>query len=240
MVAAPLPSPLPLPFPRLLIIGFSLLAIVVLPCRRRKTMPTVRTFIAVDLPEEVRDYLARCQERLRAAGANVKWTRPEQIHLTLVFLGNVPADELDLLAEAVREAVAGFGPLALRAGGTGQFPPGGRPRVVWVGVQVEEGDLMGLQQAVARAAAPFAEKQEHRGFHPHLTLGRVRQGGRGHRGRRGGGGPGDLAALGRAVVEAAEESGPAFDAEEVVVFQSDLGREGPTYTPLARLPLEKA
>ncbi|MFO8011878.1 MAG: RNA 2',3'-cyclic phosphodiesterase [Phycisphaerae bacterium] len=202
-------------------------------------MNTVRTFIAIELPEEVRDYLGRCQERLKAAGANVKWTRPAQIHLTLAFLGNVPADELDVLAEAVREALTDFGPLALRATGTGQFPPGGRPRVLWVGVQADEGDLVGLQQAVARAAAPFAEKQEHRAFHPHLTLGRVRQGRRGRRGRRGGGGggPGDLAALGRAVAEAAEESGPAFDADEVVVFQSDLGREGPTYTPLARLPL---
>ncbi len=201
-------------------------------------MNTVRTFIAIELPEEVRDYLGRCQERLKAAGANVKWTRLDRIHLTLAFLGSVPADELDLLAEAVREAVAGFGPLTLRATGTGRFPPGGRPRVLWVGVEAEEGDLMGLQEAVARAAAPFAEKQEHRAYHPHLTLGRVRQGRRGRRGRRGdGGGPGDLAALGRAVAEAAEETGPAFDADEVVVFQSDLGREGPTYTPLARLAL---
>jgi len=200
-------------------------------------MPTVRTFIAIELPEEVRQYLARCQARLKAAGASVKWTRPEQIHLTLAFLGNVPADELDALAEAVREAVAEFGPLTLRATGTGQFPPRGRPRVLWVGVRADEGDLVGLQKAVAGAAAPFAEKQEHRAFHPHLTLGRVRR----KRGRGGGGGgAGDLAALGRAVAEGTGEEGPAFDADEVVVFQSDLGPEGPTYTPLARLRLEKA
>jgi len=198
---------------------------------------SVRTFIAIALPEEVREYLGRCQARLKAAGANVKWTRLEQIHLTLAFLGNVPADELDLLAEAEREAVAEFGRLTLRATGTGQFPPGGRPRVVWVGVQADEGDLMGLQESVARAAAPFAEKQEHRAYHPHLTLGRVRQG---RRGRRSGGGAGDLAALSRAVAEGAEATGPLFDADEVVVFQSDLGREGPTYTALARLPLGKA
>jgi len=205
---------------------------------------TVRTFIAIELPEEVRAYLAREQDRLRGAGGDVKWTRPEQLHLTLSFLGSVPADELDLLAEAVREAVAGFGPLALRAAGTGQFPPGPRPpRVVWVGVEVEAGDLAGLQDAVARAAVPFAEKQEHRGFHAHLTLGRVRQGRRGRgrgRERRAGGGGGDLGALIEAVAEGAEGDGPAFDADEVVIFQSDLGREGPTYTPIARLPLEKA
>jgi len=196
---------------------------------------TVRTFIAIALPEEVREYLGRCQERLKGAGADVKWTRPEQIHLTLAFLGNVAADELDALSEAVREAASGFGPLRLRATGTGQFPPGGRPRVLWVGVRAEAGDLGGLQQAVAQAAARFAEKQEHRAYHPHLTLGRVRQGRRGRRGSRGGGG--DLHGLARAVAEMAEEEEPAFDADEVVVFQSDLGPAGPTHTPLARLPL---
>jgi len=194
---------------------------------------TVRTFIAIALPEEVQEYLGRWQERLKAAGANVKWTRPEQIHLTLAFLGNVPAEELDALAEAVRGAVAGFGPLRLRATGTGQFPPGGRPRVLWVGVRAEAGDLMGLQQALARAAAPFAEKQDRRAYHPHLTLGRVRTGRRGRRGRGDRSGPGNLAALGRAVAEGAGEDGPAFDVDEVIVFQSDLGPQGPTYTPLA-------
>jgi len=202
---------------------------------------TVRTFIAIELPKEVRDYLARRQERLKATGADVKWTRPGQIHLTLAFLGNVPADELALLAEAVREAAAGFGPLGLRAGGTGQFPEGGRPpRVVWVGVDTEAGDLAGLQNAVARAAAPFAERQEHRGFHPHLTLGRVRQGRRGRADRRGGGGGGSLAALGQAVAGGADRRGPAFGAEEVVIFQSDLEPQGPTYTPIARIRLETA
>ncbi len=201
--------------------------------------PTVRTFIAIELPDEVREYLARCQERLKTAGADVKWTRPEQIHLTLAFLGNVAAESLDALAEAAGEAASGFGPLRLRAAGTGQFPPGGRPRVLWVGVKAEAGDLLGLQQTIAGAAAPFAEKQEHRGYHPHLTLGRVRRRRRGRRGGRGGG-AGDLAALGRAVAEGAGQEGPAFDADEVVVFQSDLGPEGPTYTPLAPLALEKA
>jgi len=199
---------------------------------------TVRTFIAIELPEAVRDYLERHQERLRRAGANVKWTRPEQIHLTLAFLGNVAADRMAALEASVREAASAFGPLVLRAGGTGQFPPGGRPRVLWVGVATEAGDLTGLQRAVAGAAAPLAEKQEHRAFHPHLTLGRVREGRRGRRGKRGrNSGGSNLPGLARAIAETAEEMGPAFDADEVVLFQSDLGPHGPTYTPLARLAL---
>jgi len=196
--------------------------------------PTIRAFLAIELPDAVRAYLAQCQTRLQGAGANVKWSRPEQIHLTLAFLGNVPVEDVPALVEAVRAAVAPFGPAALRAMGTGQFPPGGAPRVVWVGVDVLTGDLAGLQRAVAEAAGPFAEKHEDRAYHPHLTLGRVRFG----RGR--GGGPGDVRSLGRAVAETAGQLGPEFDADEVVLFQSDLGPQGPTYTPLARLPLGQA
>ena len=199
---------------------------------------TIRTFIAVELPDEVRAYLAGCQARLAEAGGNVKWTRPEQVHLTLAFLGNVRVEDVPALVEAVRTAVAPFGPVGLRATGTGQFPPGGAPRVAWVGVEVQAGDLAGLQQAVAEAAGPFAEKHEDRRFHPHLTLGRVRFD-RG-RGRRSGGGPGDLRSLGQAIAETAGQVGPEFDADEIVVFQSDLSRDGPAHTPLARLPLGQA
>ena len=202
---------------------------------RQAMSETLRTFVAVELPDEVRAYLAECQARLKGAGANVKWTPPEQVHLTLAFLGNVGVEDLPALVEAVRTAVAPFGPVGLRATGTGQFPPGGVPRVVWVGIEVRTGDLAGLQQAVAEAAGPFAEKHEDRRFHPHLTLGRVRFG---RRGRGGGGGPGDVRSLGRAIAEMAGETGPDFEAAEIVVFQSDLGPQGPTYTPLARLPLK--
>jgi len=193
--------------------------------------PSIRTFLAIELPDEVRAYLAECQACLKGVGANVKWTRPEQIHLTLVFLGNVPVADVPALVEAVRTAVAPFGPAALRATGTGQFPPGGAPRVVWVGVETRSGDLAGLQQAVAEATGPFAEKHENRRFHPHLTLGRVRFG----RGRSGG--PGDVRSLSRAVAEMAGAKGPEFEAAEVVLFQSDLGPRGPAYTPLARIGL---
>jgi len=190
---------------------------------------SVRTFVAIELPGRVRRYLARCQDHLRTTGADVKWTRPDQIHLTLAFLGNVPATDLPDLAEAVREAVSGFGPLRLRAMGTGRFPTGGPPRVVWAGVAVEAGDLEGLQRAVARAVAPFAQRQEHRPFHPHLTLGRVRSGrGRGVEG---------LQRLGEAVLRSAKQQGPVFEASEVVIFQSELSPAGPTYTALARIDL---
>lgn len=184
---------------------------------------TVRTFIAIELSEEAREFLAARQRDLKGAGGKVRWVRPERMHLTLVFLGNVPADRLDELEAAVCEACVGPGPIRLQIGGAGQFPPRGRPRVVWTGIEEPTGTLLELQKRLAEATAPFAEKVEKRAYHAHLTLGRVR-----------GGNPRPLS---EAVAALAEETGPAFTAAEVVVFRSDLSPQGPTYTALARVPL---
>jgi 2'-5' RNA ligase len=187
---------------------------------------TVRTFIALELPAEVREFLGRCQERLRRSGGDVKWVRPDLIHLTLLFLGEVPTAMLPDLEAAVRGAVAAAsrGPIALRAAGVGRFPPRGMPRTVWAGVG-EAGTLLAdLQKAVAEATEVYAEKAEDRGFSPHLTLGRVR-GGR------------DLRTLASAIEAMTTEAGPGFEAHEIVIFKSVLAAEGPTYTALARIPL---
>ena len=184
----------------------------------------VRTFIAIELPEEARVHLAAQQEALARAGGEVRWVRVENIHLTLVFLGNVRAEEIPGVARAVREAAEGCGPIQLRVGGAGQFPPRGRPRVVWIGMEEPTGALERLQKRIAEATAPFAERIENRRYEAHLTLGRVRS-------------PCGLEALAAAIAESAERTGPEFEAAEVVVFQSDLGPEGPTYMPLARVAL---
>jgi len=185
---------------------------------------TVRTFIAIEMPPEVRDYLEGCQELLRGTGGTVRWLRTDLIHLTLVFLGEVAVEELPALGSAVEQAVAGFRPFALCAGGAGQFPPSGRPRVIWIGIDEPTGSLLRLQEAVADATAPFAEKVENRAYRPHLTLGRVR-GGR------------DLHRLSASVADLADSRGPEFDADEIVVMQSTLSPQGPTYSPLSRIAL---
>jgi 2'-5' RNA ligase len=184
---------------------------------------TVRTFVAIELSDEPREFLAARQRDLKGAGGKVRWVRPERMHLTLVFLGNVPADRLDELEAAVREACVGTGPIRLQIGGAGQFPTRGRPRVVWTGVEEPTGALLELQKHLAEATASFAEKPEKRAYHAHLTLGRIRSG--------------NPRPLSEAVASLAEEAGPAFTAEEVVVFRSDLSPHGPTYTALARAAL---
>jgi 2'-5' RNA ligase len=187
---------------------------------------TVRTFIAIELPPQVRAHLADCQQRLQRAGGDVRWVRPDIIHLTLVFLGDVPADMLADLEAAVREAAAPFGVLTMRVQGAGRFPPRGLPRTIWIGIEDVSGGLAKLQAAIARATAAFAEKEEDRAYTPHLTLGRVKS----PRGGR------DLAG---AIDAMAGTTGPSFEAREVTIFRSDLSPQGPTYTPLAQVPLSK-
>jgi len=186
---------------------------------------TVRTFIAIELPPQVHAHLADCQQRLRRAGGDVRWVRPDIIHLTLVFLGDVPADMLGDLEAAVREAAAPFSVLALRVQGAGRFPPRGLPRTIWIGLDDASGGLAKLQAALARATAAFAEKEEDRAYTPHLTLGRVKS----PRGGR------DLAG---AIDAMAGATGPSFEAREVTIFKSDLSPQGPTYTALAKIALD--
>ena len=185
---------------------------------------TVRTFIAIELPEQVRTYLADCQQRLRRSGGDVRWVRPDIIHLTLVFLGEVPTDSLADLEKSVREAAAGFVALTIRAGGAGRFPPRGLPRVIWIGLEEAAGRLLALQKALADATAAFAEKVEDRAYQAHLTLGRVR----GPKGAR------DLEDI---LDSMGGQTGPTFEAREVTIFKSTLGPQGPTYTALARIGL---
>jgi len=184
---------------------------------------TARTFIAIKLPEEVHEFLDRCQERLRRAGGDVRWVRTDLVHLTLVFLGDVVADEIIALTGVVREGASGAKPMTLRVAGVGRFPPTGRPRVVWIGVEEPAGMLAALQKRLAEVTAAFAEKVEKCDYKPHLTLGRVRGG--------------DLRPLAAAIEKMAEAKGPVFEAREVVIMESRLSPKGPEYTPLARVPL---
>jgi RNA 2',3'-cyclic 3'-phosphodiesterase len=134
----------------------------------------LRLFLAILIPKTVRAELRRVQLELqkllppRAA----RWARPEQFHLTLKFLGNVPAKDVDALRETVRAICAAAPPMRLRAQGTGFFPDAFSPRVFWVDIKNPDGLLLRLQQQLETATERFAEKQEAKKFMAHLTLAR--------------------------------------------------------------------
>ena len=135
-----------------------------------------RLFVAISLPDDVKNQIERAQEELRRAvpGRGVRWTTREQLHLTLRFLGNVDAQRVGALTEALREACAAFAPLQLRAEGIGFFPDARRPRVVWVGVQDGQGLLPRLQSAVQTATREFTTEEPEDRFTGHVTLGRIK------------------------------------------------------------------
>lgn len=137
----------------------------------------VRAFVAVELPESVRRGLAGEIHRLEemVEQDTVRFVRSEGIHLTLKFLGEVPAGKVDAVGRALDQAAAQVGPFEATAGGFGAFPNATRPRVLWVGVGDPSGSLSRLQSTVERTLAPLGFKAEPRPFHPHLTLGRVRR-----------------------------------------------------------------
>ncbi|MDP6380722.1 MAG: RNA 2',3'-cyclic phosphodiesterase, partial [Phycisphaerae bacterium] len=159
----------------------------------------IRTFIAIELSEEALGYFSEVQDAMkREVGPGVKWVSPQHVHLTLKFLGGVAADRIDDLKTALEMAADGFGPMTLTMGGAGQFPPRGRARVIWLAVDEASGQLATLQEAVASAAEPWAEKKEPpRPYHAHVTLARVRDA------RKAGNVTG-------AVAEAQQNTGPSF------------------------------
>ena len=136
----------------------------------------LRLFVAIPMPETVRNVVLSIQQEWQrlVSPMAIRWTKPEQFHLTLRFLGDVPVQRVPALTEAVKTACAGEPPLPLRALGVGFFPHVRSPRVIWVGVNDGEGRLMALQKKIEDAVRSFAEKPVAERFAGHVTLGRVK------------------------------------------------------------------
>jgi len=132
----------------------------------------MRAFIAIDFDSPIKDKLADLQRRLRAGPVRLRWTDPAQIHLTVKFLGDVAADQVAPIQAAQNDVARGIPPFEVRVGKVGTFPPGGRPRVVWVGVTPIGDGLMRCRDAIEAAVSPLGFPTEGRLFEPHLTLAR--------------------------------------------------------------------
>ena len=134
----------------------------------------MRTFVAIEMPQQVLDALRGLSDRLRASGSRVSWVKPENMHLTLRFLGDVDEEHIDRLAAILCEAYKGMIPFAASVRGTGAFPNMRRPSVIWVGVEPFEGGLATVQTAAESAARAIGLPPEDKTFHPHLTLARIK------------------------------------------------------------------
>jgi 2'-5' RNA ligase len=193
-------------------------------------MEQIRTFIAIELDETINAALTDLQEQLKAKVPrdSVRWVRPEGIHLTLKFLGDVPVSRIEVVEQALNQACVGFPAFSFSVGELGCFPNPRRPRVVWVGVQEESGTLKRLQKAVEDEMAKLGFAPEGRRFHAHLTLGRTQ--------RRAS--SGDVRRLGQLVEEADVGEVGQMEARAVSLIKSDLRPAGAVYTQLAEARLE--
>ncbi|MGC8839519.1 MAG: RNA 2',3'-cyclic phosphodiesterase [Anaerolineae bacterium] len=190
----------------------------------------VRAFVAIELDPSLLRALEDLMTRLQKAlppGA-LRWVRSEGIHLTLQFLGNVPADRVPAIVRALEEACAEVPPLTMEVRGLGCFPNLQRPNVLWVGVEERTGQLLRLQKHVAQALEPLGFEPDRRGFHPHLTLARTARGAR----------PSDLRQIGTWVAGAKPLSLGTLQADHVSLMRSDLRPDGAVYTRLAAVPLK--
>lgn len=180
----------------------------------------MRLFVAVFLDEPLQEAVAAFQRSLIAACPtarhSVKWVEPHNLHFTLKFIGEVGADRLVEVADAVRRAVRG-GPFEVTIEGLGAFPGLRNPRVLWIGVTEGAGRLVALARAVEDALAGVGFPREARPFEPHLTIGRVR-GGR------------DLKGLAQVLERVGDAKIGRQPVRSVAVVQSELGPRGPTYT----------
>jgi 2'-5' RNA ligase len=186
---------------------------------------TVRTFVAVEISAAVRARAGELIRTLAAAGADVKWVDPPNLHLTLQFLDEVPVTEIPRVCEAVVRGAAAVAPFELEVRGAGAFPNVGRPKTVWLGTGPGQQQMIALHDAVEAALCKLGFRKEHRRFEPHLTLGRVRSGGPA------------VAALAELLRGQADFQAGSCHVAEVVVFSSELQPAGPLYAPLGRAPL---
>lgn len=183
----------------------------------------MRCFIALEIPDHVKTRISGLIGSLKPLSRAVRWVRPENVHLTLKFLGEVPERLLPDINEAIAKAVSGHEPFALSARGTGAFPSKSRPRVVWAGL-VESNGLMRLHEDIERAMERLGFIPENREFRAHLTIGRVK-------------GSGGLSGLMRELESHAEVEFGKFEAGEIVLMKSDLLPSGAVYSVLSAFRL---
>lgn len=191
----------------------------------------MRAFFAVNLASEVRNRIAEVEESLRSTlrGEPIGWVHPERLHLTLRFLGETPHDQLEEVREAADLAAQSWAPFQIALHGLGCFPDRKRPRVVWVGASDPAGALARIASDLESIARSCGFRPETRGFHPHLTLGRVRD-------RLS---PEGLRTLAAALQEHAQADFGASAVDAVHLMGSQLRPGGPEYTPIAALVLSR-
>ncbi|MFQ5583899.1 MAG: RNA 2',3'-cyclic phosphodiesterase [Calditrichia bacterium] len=177
----------------------------------------IRTFIAIEISDEVREALGSLIAEMEQSSGNVKWVKPSSIHLTLKFLGNITESQVEQVTASVRASADSAGKFSLFTGEKGAFPSLNRPRVFWVGLN-EKGNskLLPLQKRIENELEKIGFAAERRRFSPHLTIGRVRT-------------PQNIEAVSEKFM-AYPLPEREFSVNRIVIMKSDLTPRGAIYT----------
>ncbi len=180
----------------------------------------IRTFIAIELPEEIIYTISKVQEEIKSYGLKIRWVRPENIHLTLKFLGDIQEADTEKVARAVSESVTGYHPISIAVKGIGVFPGIKRPRVIWLGISKQLDLLTGLQKTLDEKLEAIGFPKEKRPFRGHLTLGRIKD-------------KIDPKRLNDVLKEFNKFESEHFFADRIILYKSELKPKGAVYTKLA-------
>lgn len=192
---------------------------------------SARLFVAIELPQDIREVIegiqAQTRENLDTAANLLRWSRPEGIHITLQFLGEVPISRIPAITQALQQACVGKGPFSLEVGGLGAFPNVRRPHVVWVGLGGDIGAATDLAAAVQDALSSLGFKPD-KPFTPHMTIARLREGTR----------PEQLAPLARvlSLTNTVLPESASFQVAGISLMQSFLQSGGSVYEQIAHVP----
>lgn len=178
----------------------------------------MRLFVAMPLPDEIKDYLGGMIDELRPSGEGVRWVKPENIHLTVRFLGEADEQVVPKLATLLDRVALEFACSRLSLGSLGAFPNLRRPSVFWVGLEGDSTELTKMARQVELGVRTLRFEKEKKGFRPHLTLGRVKRGQ-------------DVRPVVAKVETWAVESREVL-LDQLVLFKSDLTPQGAVYSRL--------
>lgn len=182
----------------------------------------MRAFIAIELPEQIKDTLGKVQEQLKATGTDVKWVAPENIHLTLKFLGEVDEKKIEKVNAILEDVAKDKNSFSLRLSSLGAFPKMHSPRVIWAGVAEGDKETKEIAKALEEKIAKLGIPKESRPFSSHITLGRTRS----NLNRQ------NLVENLERLAQEFSQDGLEFKATKITLFQSTLTPKGPIYTAL--------
>jgi RNA 2',3'-cyclic 3'-phosphodiesterase len=185
---------------------------------------SIRAFVALKLPENIISSIKRVQEEVKRYRFPVRWVRPENIHLTIKFFGDIAESDIGKIGAVLNDFAGSYAPLSLSAKGAGVFPGIARPRIIWTGISGDTSLLLDLRNCLEKRFYETGFKKEERPFKGHLTIGRFRD-------------KTDSGKLLEALKKVYDFESEIFVAGKLYLYKSDLKPEGPAYTELLEAPL---